>query len=493
MKGKKIYQLIYCLGLAVLFVTLCSRSSFLYPMNNWDDSNCYLTIGKSMLHGKVLYKDIFDHKGPYLYFLYGLAYLIDATSFFGVYLLEILSCAFSLFFAFHIIVEFASGKAGYILTPLFAATALSSASFYWGGSAEEMFLPFLLWSLWIFVKNWKSDEENELSLHEIFVIGICAGVWALVKYTLLLFFASIMILLLLHRIYEKDLKNALKYCIAFFLGFVLAFIPWVIYFVSNGAVKDWIDSYILINYKYASGDSASKGVGATIYNWVMTLYWDIYYNPFYMIWVIVGMFGVIFGKRKHWITRFDLWVIFGLSFVGIYLSGTMLKYYALPLCIFAPIGLGMAGRFAGKLLKNGLSVKAVAALSSVMVSISAAGVYKLSNNVSFMKETDYYLFTFRDIILESEDPSLLNYGCLDAGLFTLCDIQPEMKWFHQVNAQIPEMFEEQQNAIDHGLTEYVYARSDRYPANIDVHYELVSQIQTDVTGVDFTYYLFRRK
>jgi hypothetical protein len=40
-------------------------------------------MGRSMLGGRVLYRDVFDHKGPVLYLLYGLAGLVGGTDFRG--------------------------------------------------------------------------------------------------------------------------------------------------------------------------------------------------------------------------------------------------------------------------------------------------------------------------------------------------------------------------------------------------------------------------
>ena len=43
------------------------------------------------MNGQVLYRDVFDHKGPLLYLVYGIGWLLDHTGFFGVWLLEILA------------------------------------------------------------------------------------------------------------------------------------------------------------------------------------------------------------------------------------------------------------------------------------------------------------------------------------------------------------------------------------------------------------------
>ena len=63
---------IWCLGAAALVLILCSKTSPLFVLNDWMDANIFFTMGKSMLSGKVLYRDVVDHKGPGLYLLYAL-------------------------------------------------------------------------------------------------------------------------------------------------------------------------------------------------------------------------------------------------------------------------------------------------------------------------------------------------------------------------------------------------------------------------------------
>ena len=54
---------------AVLLVTLNSKCSPLYYFNDWDDANTIFTVGKSILRGKVPYRDLYEQKGPLLLFL----------------------------------------------------------------------------------------------------------------------------------------------------------------------------------------------------------------------------------------------------------------------------------------------------------------------------------------------------------------------------------------------------------------------------------------
>ena len=73
MKNKKIINYLYCLGISLLFLFVVSRCSPYYIFNDWNDSNVYFTIGKSVLKGIVMYKDIFDQRTNiilYAYFSY---------------------------------------------------------------------------------------------------------------------------------------------------------------------------------------------------------------------------------------------------------------------------------------------------------------------------------------------------------------------------------------------------------------------------------------
>ena len=132
----QIGMLLYCLFVSFCFLTICTKSSFLYPLNNGSDIQCFFTVGKGMMHGLVPYRDLVEQKGPLLYFLYGLASLVSSRSFFGVYLLEILSYTFFLFYSYKIVTLFfqpAVSNYFYIAAPLMALVSFVSPCFFYGG------------------------------------------------------------------------------------------------------------------------------------------------------------------------------------------------------------------------------------------------------------------------------------------------------------------------------------------------------------------------
>ena len=74
---RRILQALFALAVSFGMLLICSKNSFLYPLNDWVDVNCFFTVGRGIRHGLVPYLDLYDHKGPLLYYVYALASLIS--------------------------------------------------------------------------------------------------------------------------------------------------------------------------------------------------------------------------------------------------------------------------------------------------------------------------------------------------------------------------------------------------------------------------------
>ena len=112
-----------------------------------------------MMKGLVTYRDIYEQKGPLLYFLHGLAYFISRNSFTGVYILEVLAFGAFLKSIISILRHFHIGLPC-LLAVILGALILSSPAFGLGDSAEELCLPFILWSLYYLLKLSSSDNKK---------------------------------------------------------------------------------------------------------------------------------------------------------------------------------------------------------------------------------------------------------------------------------------------------------------------------------------------
>ena len=102
---------LFCLTASAVLLLLCSQCSPLYPINVWCDANCLLTVGRVMKAGGVVYRDIYEQKGPTLYLLHMIAACMSDSSFLGVYVLEALSFAAALCLACRMMLRRMSARA----------------------------------------------------------------------------------------------------------------------------------------------------------------------------------------------------------------------------------------------------------------------------------------------------------------------------------------------------------------------------------------------
>lgn len=495
-KGKEIPAAAYLLVSAFLLIMLASRSSFLYPCNNWNDANSYFSVGKALFNGKMPYRDVFDQKGMYLYFFYGLAYLVSHTTFAGVFLLEVLLAAFDLFGICRILHLYVKRGTALMLSPLTLAVIISSYSFYWGGSAEEVNLPFLIWGLYFVLDYFKNKYPAEkMSWRTVFMGGILAGMVANIKFTSLGFFFAWMMCVAFSFLALKDLRGAVKGCILFLAGMAVPFVPWVVYFGLNHGLYEWYWGYVYINvFVYSNLNGEGPSLYERIYTLAKLLYWVMRKNMVYFVFIIPGVIWFIAGRGRKRLERFLMLALCFFLFLGIYVGGSELPYYALPLGVFAIPGFALLGRILEWALERIPPLPDGWLAMPASLAASLGIIWLVSINIPYMseKKEDIFLFKFKEIVEETENPTLLNIGCLDAGLYTVCNIVPTCRWFQTQTLAIDDVQKEQERYIGEGQTDYIIAR-DSYPDIIWDKYELAAQEPWYHEGTEFTYYLFRRK
>lgn len=204
-------EITYFFLASALVLTLCSTTSPVYAFHAWDDSNCFFTVGKSVLHGKTIYKDIYEQKGPLLYFMHTAAYLISRDSFFGIWILQIIAAATFLIFSYKSISLFVSCEMKENLKfylPIILAIIFSSNSFVMGDSVEEFSMGLFMYPLFVSLKNLKA--KTEFKNKELFFSGMCAGCIFWMKYTLVGFFIGWAIVPILFYLKQKNFKGILK-------------------------------------------------------------------------------------------------------------------------------------------------------------------------------------------------------------------------------------------------------------------------------------------
>lgn len=501
----ELFVSVACAFLILLFTT---RSSFLYMCNNWDDVNSYFSMGKGMMNGMVIYRDIYDQKGPYLYLLYGIAYLISNKTFFGVFIFEVIAAAIFLFYGFKTIAARSNKAIAAFLTPVLAAGVYSSWSFYKGGAAEEFCLPMFAYSLYA-LDNILQERLDEVGVKRAFaIVGVFAGITAQIKYTMLGFYFGWFVIAVIYCCTKAGAIDAIKNAIRFILFACIPSIPWFIYFLVTGSLDDWFRCYIYNNlFFYSKVDEVSRSVFSRFYELAKVLLFLIEDSFSYFIFIIPGFFLQLF-MEKGILKRLAMPVMFGLTFFVIFFGGNKLQYYSIPLMVFAIWGLAYVAGVLKKILEkvfndsrsDNLQKKQKALLANMAVTLIFAAVLAIStafaanNCVSsdFRKMDKESFWLFKAASYLDENDTLVNLGGLDTGLYTLTGIVPTCEYFQTNGIGLPTLFEQQQRYVDEAATEYIIAVREA-PLDVDQHYELVDSFHSDEPEYEEDYYLYKRK
>ena len=254
-RREKIYVILFSIILAFICISINSTHSMLYKFMEGQDVHCFITTARCMLRGDVLYKDIYEPKGPLLYFLYVVALIINSNSFIGVFTLEVILFSVYIFFAYKIVALFVENTIiRYILTVITGLITCSDVAFNGGGQCEELTLPFLCISMYIVLKYFSKRYPQAIKSIDVFLIGCCFSVVFWMKYTLCGMYIGIIILIIILQIKNKTVKKIFQYALIFVLGFLFLSIPVIIYFVQNGGMKPLFDVYFYqVIFKYGQG------------------------------------------------------------------------------------------------------------------------------------------------------------------------------------------------------------------------------------------------
>lgn len=496
--------LIFAIFTSFVFIGICSKSSPLYPMNDWVDVQCFFTVGKSMLNGRVLYADIYEQKGPVLYFVFALISLISDTSFIGVYILE--SVTFGLFLYFSAkIFELYIGKSpvSYIAVLILGAAIPVSIAFTHGGSVEEICLFMMSYGLYTVLKGVR--ENKPLSFKEGLINGIFAGLMLWMKFSLLGFYVGLCLFVVLwYLVWLRNFKKLLSLIGQFLLGVAAVSTVVMIYFIVTDSVSDMFTAYFYNNIFLYSGDSSVPKVKQILRCVRYALENNLTFSSLIgagAVFFLVGSFRRLKESLCLLMTGVFLVLLTYWGGKGI-MQGYV--YYDLVLSVYSVFGLIAVAWLVKKIpIFNKISCKGKKWLVAFVCSVVLIGC--ALTGFAFVKGRNVYLmsydkedmpqYKFAEIINQSENPTLLNYRFLDGGFYYAADVVPNCKYFCRLNIPLEEMWYAQKEYIEEGQIEYIVSREKpitEFKINSD-KYELVDTADMVFEGVDFKYYLYRLK
>lgn len=442
---------------AVVLITFCSKSSPLYPFNDWVDANCFFTVGKSMVKGLVPYRDLWEQKGPFLYMLHAFASLVSYRTFFGVYLLEVLTAFGFLWYGYRACRVLTNSSGVLAFLPLIGAMVFSSLAFKHGDSVEELALAPLAYALYLGLLV--VERKQLLSFWQALSVGITAGMVFWSKFTLVGLYVGWILAVVWVTGTSGGIRAFARLVGGIFAGWLLVTVPILIYFIANGALSDLFQDYFfsnLFSYSNMQGEGVSllsnlrhgyavarKNLGAIIVGMgALGFLWTLIYRPLH---TFVHLVAQAF-----------------FMFFFIYVGGRFYVYYPLPLSLFAIIGCAALSEWSDVFWQRFARRPSPQLLSGLAILLAFGYAYFSTPN-AYLRTTpreEMPQYRFAEQIAKKTNPTLLNYGFLDGGFYTVLGIVPNIRAFCTLNLPSTVQVEEQDAAIRERRVDFIVTRGD---------------------------------
>lgn len=223
-------------SIALLF---CQANSPLFAYNDYADLAIYTVIGRAIRNGQVLYRDVYDHKGPIFFLLQQIFYYNEFT----VWILDLITFAISQIFLYKTLRYFKDQVQSLGCTMFVMGIELL---FLWdAGSPEQVFMMLLYISMYMIV-----SDKNRIQDWAIWSLMVSYCFYS--KINIVFMFIPMFIYLSYKQIRDKDISIA-GYAKRIGCGAVvflaMSFIVFG-YFGINGAISDFIKVYFGSNSGY---------------------------------------------------------------------------------------------------------------------------------------------------------------------------------------------------------------------------------------------------
>ena len=282
------------------------------------DSSVFLYIGKQMHSGKIPYIDLFDHKGPALYFIQYLGYAIWPGSVAGgVWILETVSF-FLLTLLMLKIADFATEDRRNAYLASILVLLVCAFKLYQGGNyTEEHALLWITLSAYIFFSFFRTGNYTG---RQLFVLGFSCMVVLLQQANLVTVWVAFVPLVVVRLVREKRWREIWACILLFLLGMLAAFLPVLIWAVRKGCLEEMWHYYIVFNLTYS--ENMAPGLAG---------YLQLTKNNLMRIWPgILAIAVSLLHDRKNKLQWLNLW-FFVVSLILMQLSGRDSLYYLLIL------------------------------------------------------------------------------------------------------------------------------------------------------------------
>jgi len=310
--------------LIVLFFFFLLRLPSLFEPYWYGDEGVYQTLGNAIKNDRLLYRDIWDNKPPFIYLLYS----VFNSDQFATKLASLIAGLLSVLVFFFLAKKLFSPPTGgskicYFVTVIFAI--LFGLPLIEGNIANAenfMLLPILASALLILytldrsihkTSSRKKSSYLYLMLNTYYLIPLSSGLLLssafLFKVVAIFDFAAFIVFIAIIRLGERlSFKNIKNQIILVSVGFIAPIILTTLFFLINGGLKDFLQAAFIQNVGYVGyGNKFLIPQGLLLLKAIFLSVFILYIfkirkilsltTIFILIWFAFSLFNAFFAER----------------------------------------------------------------------------------------------------------------------------------------------------------------------------------------------------
>lgn len=295
------------------------------------DSSVFFMIGRGMKNGLVPYKDMFDHKGFYLYVINYFAVLITEKNGMGVVLVETVFCSINTSIVYYIFRKYKFDKYLAVIAALLFDGLSVNYFTYQGGNLVEIYgiTIQLIAILLVDIDNKNKESTIEHKPILALVHGVCVGVMLGLRVNLVFMWIGIAICIFFRLLFNKKYVNIICNMFMGILGVIIGLMPMILYGVFTRSLKEMYFQMITYNLMYLGNENSIvknlvKSVSEPTIAWIWIL-------------LIICIVLVIRSNLRVWY-KTEYIMMLSFSIVSVCISGyTFGHYYEYLIPLLLPI------------------------------------------------------------------------------------------------------------------------------------------------------------
>lgn len=243
-------------GLTVVLVPLMllmlSIDSPCYEVWGRIDSSWYFTAGKAWMNGMTPYVDFSDSKGPLLWLIYGVGYLLSNHDFVGVWVMTCITYIVTTLLNYRTARIFLKSDCLSLAVSLLMLVVYFNNFIHYETKSEDCCQPFIALSLWAICRlAYSKQSSSQHFKRSSWMIGVSIGAALMIKFTVaaMIFFFAIMLMVLAWRSEKVNIKIVVWRLLA---GAMAVCLPFIVIFAFMGNLDDFIREYFLVTSRISS-------------------------------------------------------------------------------------------------------------------------------------------------------------------------------------------------------------------------------------------------